>query len=167
MRSPFIPSHSFLKQIVLTKEILDSISNGGPWIIVLLNIRPHQVPRSCFDTTVMSLFKNFITMTKFRFFPYFDLWLVLMSRFPNWPRCSQIFWEGIWLILRLKYDVQGWFMTLQRLLQTCLIFWPRYEFSLVSWGSNSPTINAENAFPNAPKPTWIYEKRKKMFKGHN
>ena len=37
--------------------------------------------------------------------------------------------------------------------------------SLANWGSNSPIVNVENGFPNAPKYTRIYEQRNNMLKG--
>ena len=33
-------------------------------------------------------------------------------------------------------------------------------------GFQFPRVNAENGLPDAPKPTRIYEQRKRMFKGH-
>ena len=57
-----------------TKELLISIYNVGPWIIVLINIRPHQVPQSCSDTTIISPFWNFIKMPNFPIFSQF--WLL-------------------------------------------------------------------------------------------
>ena len=36
----------------------------------------------------------------------------------------------------------------------------------ISSNANSPRVNAENGFPNAPKPTRIYENRKINFNLH-
>ena len=88
-----------------------------------------------------------------------------MYRPPNWPKCSQIFSEGTWMILEIKYYVQVCFMTPKLLLKTCLIFCSNLESLLANWGSNSPWVIVGNGFSNGPKVTWIYEQRKGMCKG--
>ena len=87
-----------------------------------------------------------------------------MSRPLNWPKCSQFFLEGTWMILEIKYYVKRCFMTPKLVNQTFLMLYSKYESLLANWGSNSPRIIARNGFTNDPKVTWIYEQRMGMCK---
>ena len=67
-----IPFSSVVIVSSSTKHFFVSIYNSGTWIIVLINIRAHQVPRPCSDTTIMSLFEFLLNEQFFHFFPNFE-----------------------------------------------------------------------------------------------